>query len=327
MDGDALWRSKKLNEVPIQYRGEYANLIPLADAQGVFDADPYSIWADVYSYNRPNVTVDMVKEMMDSFEYADMIHCWEEDGKRWGTFNGIEKPGRLPTAAVERGDYDIKTPTPPPLWERKVEQKQLNAFKLLPDMCRKLLLIRAEKEEWYKKALKETVEAYGGTRVVEAFEQWASTKPSTKYPIGDFCKVADGYCSGQVIAVDVSGLDDLCTALYDIGNKAFTGKYKQSLGVLLTQYSASDIIKAYKEFISDKDEYELKFVVRDFCEGGAKAIIPTLKVREEKRKQLEQYATTLATEAEARSKRDIERMKVQTEEDKSSMSDLEKELS
>jgi hypothetical protein len=97
VDGDALWRSRKLLLVPPEYRGEYANLLPLADVNGSFECDPTSIWADVYSYNRANITVANVTAMLDAFEAAGMLVRWKQEGKTWGYFVGIHRPGRLPS--------------------------------------------------------------------------------------------------------------------------------------------------------------------------------------------------------------------------------------
>ena len=68
VDGDALWRSRKLLLVPIEYRAEYANLVPLADVNGSFECDPASVWSDVYAFNRSNISPDDVAAML---AYAD----------------------------------------------------------------------------------------------------------------------------------------------------------------------------------------------------------------------------------------------------------------
>lgn len=104
VDGEALWRSDKLNKVvPAKFRAEYANLIPLAEADGTFEADPRRVWANVYSYNRPDVTVAQVSEMLSAFEEAGMlVRKVDENGKVWGMFVGIEE--RLP-AKSQRGRY------------------------------------------------------------------------------------------------------------------------------------------------------------------------------------------------------------------------------
>jgi hypothetical protein len=95
VDGEALWGSNKLRNVPAQYRAEYANLIPLAEADGTFEADTRKVWARVYAYNREEVTIDMVESILDAFEEAGMIsRATDEAGKLWGRILGIEL--RLP---------------------------------------------------------------------------------------------------------------------------------------------------------------------------------------------------------------------------------------
>lgn len=96
VDGDALWRSDKLAQVqPPQYRAEYANMIPLALADGWFECNPRRVWADVYSYNRPDITLEMVEDILKEFERVNLLsRKSDEKGKVWGYWVGIEK--RLP---------------------------------------------------------------------------------------------------------------------------------------------------------------------------------------------------------------------------------------
>lgn len=103
IDGEGLWLSNKLRQVPEQYRAEYANLIPLALANGTFECDPRKVWARVYIYNRPSVTLQVVEELLDSFERAKMLFRWQaEDGAIWGYWVGIDKPGRLPSGTDQK---------------------------------------------------------------------------------------------------------------------------------------------------------------------------------------------------------------------------------
>jgi hypothetical protein len=104
IDGEALWRSNKLNQVqPLSFRAEYCNIIPLAEADGTFEADPRRVWADVYSYNRPDVTVEMVENILSEFERVGMlVRKSDEKGKIWGIFIGMEN--RLP-AKSQRDKY------------------------------------------------------------------------------------------------------------------------------------------------------------------------------------------------------------------------------
>jgi hypothetical protein len=95
IDGEALWRSNKMLKVKHEYRGEYANIIPLAEADGTFQADARKVWAEVYSYNRSSWSIDLVEDMLQSFEDAGMlVRKQDEKGITWGRFVGIET--RLP---------------------------------------------------------------------------------------------------------------------------------------------------------------------------------------------------------------------------------------
>ena len=68
LDGEGIWRSDKLFRVePAWMRAEYANLIPLALANGVFEANPRRIWSQVYSYNRTDITTQDVEKILEEF--------------------------------------------------------------------------------------------------------------------------------------------------------------------------------------------------------------------------------------------------------------------
>jgi hypothetical protein len=114
IDGEALWTSDKLSEVqPLEYRAEFANLLPLSLANGVFECAPAKIFRAVYAYNRPDRTVQDVTKILDEFERVKMFFRWQEpDGKWWGHFVGVDKPGRLP--ADSRKDREKLGPEPPP---------------------------------------------------------------------------------------------------------------------------------------------------------------------------------------------------------------------
>jgi hypothetical protein len=50
INGEGIWRSMRLSRVePPNYRAELANMLPLALANGVFEADPRLVWAQVYA--------------------------------------------------------------------------------------------------------------------------------------------------------------------------------------------------------------------------------------------------------------------------------------
>ena len=116
VDGDGLWRSDKLAEVtPAWMKAEYANLIPLALANGTFEANPRRIWSTVYSYNRPEISLQQVEDMLAEFERVKLLFRWFDGatGKQWGYFVGIEKAGRLPPPSRLREGHEIIGPQPP----------------------------------------------------------------------------------------------------------------------------------------------------------------------------------------------------------------------
>ncbi len=115
VDGEALWTSRKLKNVePEWMRGEYANLLSLALANGVFEADADQIWARVYAYLRPNIARDDVAKILTAFERAGLLFCWQDEtGKRWGFWVGIAKPGRLPKLSRLKGRHERLGPDPP----------------------------------------------------------------------------------------------------------------------------------------------------------------------------------------------------------------------
>ena len=98
VDGEGVWRSDKLARVePAWMRAEYPNLIPLALANGVFEAGTRRTWSQVYSYNRTEITLADVEKILAEFERVKLLFRWtDEAGKVWGYWIGIEKPGRLP---------------------------------------------------------------------------------------------------------------------------------------------------------------------------------------------------------------------------------------
>ena len=116
IDGEGLWRSDKLAKVtPTWIKAEYANLVPLALANGSFEVNPRRIWSTVYSYNRPEITLEQVEEVLAEFERVKLLFRWTDGAtsKQWGYFVGIEKPGRLPAPSRLRQGHEILGPQPP----------------------------------------------------------------------------------------------------------------------------------------------------------------------------------------------------------------------
>ncbi len=112
VDGDALWLSEKVRSLPEEYRLHYANWIPMAEANGVFEADIYRIQAKIYAYLMPEVTPEIVASILKAFTEAGLVKQWREDDKNWGYFTGIEKSGRLPPLG-HLSRYKNLPPSPP----------------------------------------------------------------------------------------------------------------------------------------------------------------------------------------------------------------------
>jgi len=112
IDGDALWLSEKVKKLPEKYRLHYANWLPLAEANGVFEADIDRIHTKVYAFLCPSINRQSVKTLLHLLVQVGLLKIWSEDGKTWGYFVGIEKPGRLPSIKhLER--YSNLPPNPP----------------------------------------------------------------------------------------------------------------------------------------------------------------------------------------------------------------------
>ncbi len=118
--------------------GTADNLIPLALANGTFEAGPRRIWSTVYSYNRPDVTEADVAQMLAEFERVKLLFRWIDSasGKVWGYWIGIEKPGRLPGKS-RWGTNEAIGPEPPTQELRKFLES--NGIQKFPDGNEKLL--------------------------------------------------------------------------------------------------------------------------------------------------------------------------------------------
>ena len=116
LDGAGLWKSDKLARMqPEWMRAEYANWIPLALANGVFEADTRRIWATIYSYNRPDISFEDAEEIKRELCRAGLLFLWPDDetGKIWAYFTGIDKPGRLPSRSRLDKKHEPIGPIPP----------------------------------------------------------------------------------------------------------------------------------------------------------------------------------------------------------------------
>lgn len=116
LHGEGIWGSDKLSRVqPEWVRPEYANLLPLALANGVFEVSSRRIWTTVYAYNRPDVNLEKVDIILESLKTAGLLFTWmdESSTKVWGFWVGIEKTGRLPSLSRLQKRHESVGPSPP----------------------------------------------------------------------------------------------------------------------------------------------------------------------------------------------------------------------
>ncbi len=112
VNGDLIGTSAALLRVhPVRYRAEFALLLTLAEANGVFECDAALIYQRLYARNRPDILgpVD-VTDMLESYAKAMMLFRWDERGKTWGHWVKQDKPGRLPSPTRLKGKHEVGAP-------------------------------------------------------------------------------------------------------------------------------------------------------------------------------------------------------------------------
>jgi hypothetical protein len=112
VDGEALWLSDRVKSLPEDLRLHYANWIPLAEANGVFEADPERILSRVYSFLLPDIGTKDVLRALRALIRVGLVKTWRENGKTWGYFIGIAKGGRLPPPS-QLEKFGKLPPSPP----------------------------------------------------------------------------------------------------------------------------------------------------------------------------------------------------------------------
>jgi hypothetical protein len=327
---DAIWTSDKLKKVPSHFRAEYANLLPLAEANGSFECEAELIWSKVYSFNRTEITPVIVEEILTEFEKADMLKRYVVSDKTYGYWIGIEKPGRLPAPST-RDKYINLPPDVPDLRKiggivttKYITMEEANEIKSrfvplptenvpsegtkrerstgnlsidaeLVNRC-SLRIGQPEDKKTFAKELKAAVKQYGHDEVLDAFDLWAETNTSFtgRKPISTFLRSLGGIISATP-AVKVSGpaLNSLETEIaYYTDNLVFFGTHqKPILAVLIKEYGAGEVFEAFRDFWTARSEDEdVKWASKNFLEQAALRI----QTQRAKQKQREEKEATLA---------------------------------
>lgn len=274
VDGDDLWRSSKLKKVPVRFRAEYANLIPLAEANGSFECEPELIWSQVYSYNRTDITPVIVKEILDEFENADMLHRYETNGKQYGYWIGIEKEGRLPPPS-QRSRYKNLPPEPPHHASAILTPEEMGEFmgvsssrvaevraimgSTLPldtqieRMCNEVIG-HSEERKVYAKDLKAAVKQYGHDEVLAAFELWVNSQSGFvgRKPVSLFLKNLGNLIHNVLPAATVTSpaLGEVEAEIASITDSQvfFHNQQKPLLASLIKLYSKEEVLQVFNDY-------------------------------------------------------------------------------
>ena len=244
VDGNSLWRSHKLKQMKRAHRAEYANLIPLAEANGVFDADTDRVWSDVYSFNRDDITPTMVGDILADMIRVGLLGVWKDGNKTWGYWIGTEKSGRLPPKS-HWSRYKDLPPQPPeeflqdnfvpdesreiqispsrigldrygldriglePAALKNDEGDEMKIKKEIEAVCiASGLKAGGYKDTWDQIAVLGVVHSVGA--VVRDFEEWLSESTDERFlrgPVSAYLQVAPDRLSGNAGAVKASSRD------------------------------------------------------------------------------------------------------------------------
>jgi hypothetical protein len=90
---EKIWSSQKVRTItPEEWQPEYSWLLPIAAADGTFEADPHLVWAQAYSCNRRKWDTEKVGRLLDELERVGLLQrARDETGKVWGRWVGSEK--------------------------------------------------------------------------------------------------------------------------------------------------------------------------------------------------------------------------------------------
>jgi hypothetical protein len=90
---EKIWSSQKVRNInPEEWQPEYSWLLPIAAADGTFEADAHLVWAQAYSCNRRQWNTENVGRLLDELERVGLLQrADDENGKVWGRWVGSEK--------------------------------------------------------------------------------------------------------------------------------------------------------------------------------------------------------------------------------------------
>lgn len=145
IDGEAIWTSLRLRELgtdalPALY---YLWLLPTATANGTFECDADLIWRSCFSwYQNWRITPKEVESFIQLYHEHGLLFLWT-NGRRWGYWIGIEKPGRLPgTKRINTHQLYCAVDNEAVPWREVAEYKRSHGWRLTDEeraQCTSLL--------------------------------------------------------------------------------------------------------------------------------------------------------------------------------------------
>jgi hypothetical protein len=261
VEGEALWTSLKIKNVPVEYRAEYAWLLPYAEINGCFEYRPDLIHRAAYSINRPDVSHEKLEGILQAFVDAGMLHVYETDGKTWATFVGIEKflppqsdiakyKNLPPRPAVEKQELAGEDDQPRELYVKSPEKYIENACRGFFDDVD----ITAQRSH-----LRKAVQAHGSAEIREAFDFWLQSLQEV----------------------------DVAIALASDNEVVFGSNQKPLLAVLVRDYGAAEVIATFKEFWGKLDDFGKKFATPGFLDKAPILLLARKTKQEQKARQEE----------------------------------------
>jgi hypothetical protein len=312
VDGDALWRSKKLKEVPVALRAEYANLLPLAEANGGFEYDPDRVWADVFAFNRPDVTPERCAAILEAYIAAGMLEVYEQNGKQYGFWVGIDKPGRLPSPA-HQARYATLPPVPTSV-ERKAALAELSAHDQAIGIASstgnrpidsevesriRTALNQCEEKTLWKRELRIAVQAHGYDVLLEALDLWLESQSTFtgRRPVTAFLRALPSLAGASrgpatVKSAALQQVED-AIALASNNHVVFSNQEKPHLALLVKEHGPDAVIQVFRDFYGKLDDFGIKWATKNFLEK-APQFLRTLRIQREERERQDAFAATQA---------------------------------
>lgn len=322
VDGEALWTSTKLRRVsPPEFRFHYANWLPLAEANGVFEADFDVIWSKIYAPLSPDLCTETVRKIFEEFVRVGLVAPFEDAGKVYGYFTGIDKPGRLPSEA-HRARYKTLPPDYPGqsgtgimpegfgiglvLDRLGIGEEDMSLKNALTDKSREILGVRITNDDRNWPEVKALARVYGEDTVVDKFEVWAKTLTQVpNYPLSGFVRVADALLAGKKLAGVSPEVGSLINELAVISDNRviFNNNQKAVLSELLQTHLPADIKSAFAEFWGniENDDFAVRQAAKTFVEAAEQLLYVQARRREKEaqtRAMLEQCTENERKKAE-----------------------------